>query len=134
MDGRNVFDILPWKIRCITSYRFRYKKGHAENIFSFRSSKTNRNVIYSSTMAEMLSVLRGICGNHFQSSIQSVRRGGQPTHPTRNSSLNHSNLELLSENQYRFNIQQNLHIFKISCNPENDVVASDRTLLILIIG
>ena len=32
MDGRNVFDILPWKIRCITSYRFRYKKGHAENI------------------------------------------------------------------------------------------------------
>ena len=43
MDGRNVFDILSWEVRCLTSYRSWYKKSDAENIRSSSSSKTVGN-------------------------------------------------------------------------------------------
>ena len=43
MDGRNVFDILSWEVRRLTSYRSGYKKSDAENIRSSRASKTVEN-------------------------------------------------------------------------------------------
>ena len=112
MDGRHVFDILSWKTRYLTSYRFSY---------SFQNQQRCYLSLNHGSLIELW--LRGICGNHFQSLIQSVRLGVQSTHTMHNFILHDSNL--LSKYQYDFTPNRTYTgtVLQISWNTENDTDA-----------
>ena len=73
--GREIFVQTSQYIFADNLYRFGYKKGHAENIFSFAAEMFS--IAQPWKPYKTVALQRGIYGNHFQSSIQSVRRGGQ---------------------------------------------------------